>query len=656
MEANAQSTSKAQNSEEKSLIKLKEEYQASLEEVQDLLKRILDRIAARFTKKYLPPQENAYEETQFYLPVEFFERKSKQPVPEHKVVITFKIMRNLKKEDILFQIENESVSYPLFECFNLGFFESIIDRVLQDKFRSGKIIHLHTNFESSRIIGLNGELKKLFTIEDDEEIFKNNKNDYYAYEDIDIDFKLPTLDEINDLIRAMWKALVAGQLRPLSEVLAEKEKELRQVDKGKKAKSKEEEDEMKVKEEKIREEIGKVEERRKEELTQLTMSYDTFKTFFAYSGCNMSEENMDKLWKYTVQPEPGLEPTESASYPQFILFAIDLIHCMIAYSIAAYKHLANNCFENKIKRCVEVMNMHFKEYDTEHNNEITFENLKKCLLKENDLFTRKEIEIILRQINPESNFQYWKFDKILRILYYQNFNYQKLMDEDKIYKFLIYIFQKQDPYKTGKLHYEKMTTAFLTQDKITLNRKEILLILNEFNINKDPEIEYFPASLLLRNIVHFLNSNTDISMQKIDISQPMYAEYIDYEDDYDKYMTKIKDIFIEYDKDYDHVINKPEFSAFLLWLVPYADEKLIDSEFELLDQDRDGVLIFKEFKAGFPELMKRTRMRNIVRKIKNIQLRNPKVEEKDEVGEVGEKEGEGKEEVGEKEGKEEKEE
>ena len=67
------------------------------------------------------------------------------------------------------------------------------------------------------------------------------------------------------------------------------------------------------------------------------------------------------------------------------------------------------------------MNYHFKEYDTDNNQEISFENLKKSLLKENELFTRKDIEIILRQINPESNFQYWKFDKILHILYYNHF-------------------------------------------------------------------------------------------------------------------------------------------------------------------------------------------------------------------------------------------
>ena len=46
-----------------------------------------------------------------------------------------------------------------------------------------------------------------------------------------------------------------------------------------------------------------------------------------------------------------------------------------------------------------------------------------------------------------------------------------------------------------------MKLAFLTEDKIKLKKTEILIILAQFNIYKNPEIEYFPAALLLRNIV-----------------------------------------------------------------------------------------------------------------------------------------------------------
>ena len=263
------------------------------------------------------------------------------------------------------------------------------------------------------------------------------------------------------------------------------------------------------------------------------------------------------------------------------------------------------------------MNYHFKEYDTENNQEISFENLKKSLLKENELFTRKEIEIILRQINPDANFQYWKFDKILHILYYNYFNYKNLMEQDKIYKYLIKIFEKQDPHHTGRLHYKKMKLAFLTEDKIKFDKTEILIILAQFDIYKDPEIEYYPASLLLRNIVEYL-LGSEIGMQKIQIMQGGCGDYEDYEDDYDKYCKQVKEIFLKYDEDFDHILSKDEFIKFIKWLIKYIDEETIDELFAIMDQDKDGVLNYQEFKNGFKKLMEITRIRNVIKEIQNI--------------------------------------
>jgi len=579
------------------MVIVNEEYEASKEECISFLQSILDKISSRFTKKYLKPTENNNEPKFFFIPVEFFERKNKLPIPEFKVEFLFKVGKSLKKSDLSFQIENESVYYPLFHSLNLSYFESLIDRVLLDKYKLSKALHLQTNFELSRILNLNGETKKLYTIEEDEQIFTNNKSDYYSYEGVDLNFNVPNVEEIDRLIKIMWKTLVDTELREKSEP------------KPKKKKTEEEE--------KNQEENEKTEEK------ELFMSYDKFKLLFEYGHLDMSEENIQKLWKYTNKKN-----TENINYEDFANFAIFLIHCLSAWNIALYKHKNNNCFEKKIKNCVEIMNLHFKEYDTENNEEISFENLKKCLLKENELFTRKEIEIILQQINPEKNFQYWKFDRILRILYYKNFNYQKLMNEDKIYKYLITIFQKQDPFKTGKIHYKKMKQAFLTENKIKFQKTEILLILNQFEINKNPEIEYYPASLILRNIIDYLLSS-EIGMQKIDISQPNFMKYSHYEDEYDEYCRDIKGIFIRYDQDFDHLLNKEEFSKFYKWLRPYVNEKDIDDKLKVMDLDKDGKLNYQEFKNGFKELMERTRIKNVICRIKTVK-EEKKEEEKEE--------------------------
>ena len=591
-----------------------DEIIATKEEVQSLLERILEKISSRFVKKYLPPMENILEDTQFFIPVEFYECKNKRPIPEHKVIIIFKVGRNLDKKHIFFQIENESVSYPLFSSINLSYFESIIDRVLLDKYKTSQALHLESNFESTRILNLNGETKKLYTILDKENIFLNNKSEYYRYEGVDLNFKIRTDDEILKLIKILWKTLVANDLKPMSviidELKKEKEKEknneLNNATTGKKKK------ELKKEEEELFEEkVKKLKEERKQECENLTMSYSQFKLFFEYSKCEMSEENIAKLWKYTNKKK-----TETIQFQEFVVFAVYLIHSLGAFYIAKYKHEHNNCFENKINNCVNIMNYHFKEYDTDNNQEISFENLKKSLLKENELFTRKDIEIILRQINPESNFQYWKFDKILHILYYNHFNYQKLMEEDKIYNYLIQIFRKQDPHHVGKLHYKKMKLAFLTEDKIKFDKTEILILLAQFDIYKCPEIDYYQASLLLRNIVEYL-LGSDIGMQKLNIKDNNNV-YEDFEDEYDEYCQKVKEIFTKYDEDFDHILNKNEFIKFIKWLIHYIDEETIEELFNIMDQDKDGVLNYQEFKNGFKKLMEITRVRNVIKEIKTI--------------------------------------
>ena len=595
--------------------KFADDYQATKEETQALLERILDKIASRFVKKYLPPLENVLEETQFFIPVEFYECKNKLPVPEHKVVVIFKVLRTLQKDCIFFQIENESVSYPLFKSINLSYFESIIDRVLLDKYKTSQALHLQSNFESTRILNLNGELKKLYTIPDEENIFLNNKSEYYRYEGVDLNFKTPSIDDILRLVKVMWKTLVANNLTPMSTIIEEFKKEREkniELEKEKSSTKKAKKDLKKEEEEELEQEINKLKEQRNEECKKLTMSYEQFKLFFEYSKCQMSEENIAKLWKYTNKKK-----TENIEFPEFVNFAVYLIHSLGAFYISKYKHEHNNCFENKIQNCVNIMNYHFKEYDTENNQEISFENLKKSLLKENELFTRKEIEIILRQINPDGNFQYWKFDKILHILYYNYFNYKNLMEQDKIYKYLIKIFEKQDPHHTGKLHYKKMKLAFLTEDKIKFDKTEILILLAQFDICKDPEIEYYPASLLLRNIVEYL-LGSEIGMQKIQIMQGGCGDYEDYEDDYDKYCKQVKEIFLKYDEDFDHILSKDEFIKFIKWLIKYIDEETIDELFAIMDQDKDGVLNYQEFKNGFKKLMEITRIRNVIKEIQTI--------------------------------------
>mgnify|MGYP000927168761 CR=1 FL=1 len=298
----------------------------------------------------------------------------------------------------------------MFDSINLNYFETLLDRIILNKDRGNRTIKLHTNFENSRILDLNGDKLKLFTIEDEENIFSNNLSDYFQSDD---EFHFLSTQEIDNYIKLLWKSVNTQMIE--------------------------------------------------------VIKFDQFKLIFEYGELNMTDFDLKKLWTYCDKTKK-----DAIKYPDFFNFCLDMIHCLRSYYIAKYKFDNNLYNKKKIDTRVEIMNLHFKEYDFDENQEISFENLKKCLSKENDLFSRKEVEIILKQINPEGNFEYWKFDKILKILYERNFDYSQIMKEDKIYKYLITIFKKQDLECNGKLHYKKMKKAFLIEDKLKLNKIQVI--------------------------------------------------------------------------------------------------------------------------------------------------------------------------------------
>ena len=57
---------------------------------------------------------------------------------------------------------------------------------------------------------------------------------------------------------------------------------------------------------------------------------------------------------------------------------------------------------------------------------------------------------------------------------------------------------------------------------------------------------------------------------------------------------------------------------FLIWLVPYLTENEQEEVFIRMDTKNDGIIDYQEFKAGFQELMERTRIRNVIKNIKTI--------------------------------------
>jgi hypothetical protein len=93
---------------------------------------------------------------------------------------------------------------------------------------------------------------------------------------------------------------------------------------------------------------------------------------------NFNEVNLEKLWKYTDKQGLG-----RINFNEFLLLCMDLVHCLRSYYISKDKEDNNIYISNKISECVQILNQHFQEYDYQENQEISFENLKKCLSKVN---------------------------------------------------------------------------------------------------------------------------------------------------------------------------------------------------------------------------------------------------------------------------------
>lgn len=268
---------------------------------------------------------------------------------------------------------------------------------------------MHTNFESTRIKTTTGDQLKLYYIEEEDKIFSNNNSEFFQ-PIFHIEF-ISTAD-LNNLIKQLWKALYNP--------------------------------------------------------SKQTMEFANFCLIFKHGELNYSQDHIEKLWKYSA-----LKSSEEITYPEFVTFSVDFFQSLKAYFISKYKEENNPYVTNKISKAVEIMNMHFKELDYENNSEIHFKEVKDCLNKENELFTKNEIEIILNQINPSNKFEYWKFEKILKILYKDYFDYNKLIKEDKIYKYLIKIFSAQDELKENKLHYSALKYALTIDTKLKLTKLQV---------------------------------------------------------------------------------------------------------------------------------------------------------------------------------------
>lgn len=243
-----------------------------------------------------------------------------------------------------------------------------------------------------------------------------------------------------------------------------------------------------------------------------------------------------KLFKYSDKYQRN-----ELNFSEFLTFFSSFIQCYRSFRISERREKENTFIDRKVQLAVEIMNIHFKEHEISNNQEISFEELKKSLIKEVDLFKRSEVTLILKKINPDANFEFWKFDQVLREVYTSHFDFDKLYNEDKVYKFLVRMFSQQDVERSGLLHYKKIKYCFKKDKQFKLNKIQVMTILGLMNIKDNEYIDYKKASILFRLIIQELFTSA-ISMQTIELSNKKLHVFNRIDDEFDEHEKKIKHV------------------------------------------------------------------------------------------------------------------
>ena len=76
--------------------------------------------------------------------------------------------------------------------------------------------------------------------------------------------------------------------------------------------------------------------------------------------------------------------------------------------------------------------------------------------------------------------------------------------------------------------------------------------------------------------------------------------------------------FIQFDRDFDHVLNKKEFFDYMYWLIPYLPQENKEILFNQTDMNKDNLISYNEFKANYPNLIQMTRIKNVIKAICQI--------------------------------------
>jgi hypothetical protein len=140
-------------------------------------------------------------------------------------------------------------------------------------------------------------------------------------------------------------------------------------------------------------------------------------------------------------------------------------------------------------------------------------------------------------------------------------------------------------------------------------------MLNFFDINDNPELDYYKVSLVLRNIIDDLFS-VEKSMQKLELIERCKA-FPNFIDKYAELLKNVKTLFTDFDEDFDHLLDKKEFYNLIESIAGYLPENK-EEIFNYANLKGNGKISYTELKDSFPSIVKMIRIKTVLRNISNI--------------------------------------
>lgn len=154
--------------------------------------------------------------------------------------------------------------------------------------------------------------------------------------------------------------------------------------------------------------------------------------------------------------------------------------------------------------------------EEEKNDYISYSQLRGLLSKKPDLFTSREIDLLMKKIEYRypDNFPYHNLPDLL-FSFKVDIIKAGFMEShpSKLELYLLKLFESYDQEKAGKLHLDVIGEALANADKIILTKIQIIILKNFLKFDADGFVEYNKQCKFLAEMIRHMFDPSAIKKQ-----------------------------------------------------------------------------------------------------------------------------------------------